>query len=187
MSLFQSITEFLELIFNKKSPEVQKKIQLKKLDKELSASEPVIFKSGKLLPNFAEAIRILYINTKPINDILYSTVGGPDIPRNRRFESQLVITGFSPENQKIVDSLSYEGRKHQLENTAMTTSQIFDHQHRSLEKIAHELGSDTFRKIDKELNNLHQLTDLTKFNFMTILQLFDSNFLSADLQFLSSF
>ena len=107
MSLFQTITEFLELLFNKKSPEVQKKIQLRKLDKELSSSEPVIFKNGKLLPNFAEAIRILYINTKPINDILYSTVGGPDIPRNRRFESQLVITGFSPENQKIVDSLSY--------------------------------------------------------------------------------
>lgn len=187
MSLFQTITEFLELLFNKKSPEVQKKIQLRKLDKELSSSEPVIFKNGKLLPNFAEAIRILYINTKPINDILYSTVGGPDIPRNRRFESQLVITGFSPENQKIVDSLSYEGRKQQLENTAMTTSQIFDHQHRSLEKIAHELGSDTFRKIDKELNNLHQLSDLTKFNFMTILQIFDSNFLSADLQYKPSF
>jgi len=187
MSFFQSIAEFLEFIFNKKSPEVQKKIQFKKLEKELSAAEPIIFKGGKLLPNFAEAIRILYMNSKPINDLLYSTISGPDVPRNRRFESQLVITGFSPDSQKLIDSLSYDGRKKQLENTAMTTSQIFDHQHKTLEKLIHELGTEPFRRIDKELNNLHQLNDFTKFNFMTILQLFDSNFISADLQYKPAF
>ena len=135
MSLLQTITFFFESLFNKNSPEVQKKIQMKKLDKEISAFQPLIFKNGRVLPNFAEACRLLYINTKPINELLYSTICGPDAARNRRFEAQLVVTGFSSEGQKIVDSLSYEERKKQLENTAMTTSQIFDHQHKALSLI----------------------------------------------------
>lgn len=187
MSFLQAITDFFELLFNKNSPEVQKKIQLKKCEKELSSIQPAIFKNGKLLPNFAEAIRILYINTKPINELMYSTIAGPDIPRNRRYEAQLVMTGFTIENQKAVENLSYEGRKAQLDNTAMTISQIFDHQHKTMEKILHELGSQTFAKIDKDLNTLRQLADLTKFNFITILQIFDSNFISADMQYKPSF
>lgn len=187
MSLLQAITDFLESIFNKNSPEVQKKLQMKKLDKEISAFQPLIFKNGRILPNFAEAIRLLYINTKPVNELLYSTICGPDAARNRRFEAQLVITGFSAESQKIVDSLSYEERKKQLENTAMTTSQIFDHQHKAFDKITHELGTPAFAQIDKDLNILKQLFDLSKFNFITILQIFDSNYISADLNYTPAF
>lgn len=187
MGFLQTITEFLELLFNKNSPEVQKKIQLKKHEKELMAIQPAIFKNGKLLPNFAEALRILYINSKPINDIMYLTIAGPDVPRNRRYEAQLVMTGFTIENQKAMETLSYEGRKAQLDNTAMTTSQIFDHQHRTMEKILKELGNQTFAKIDRDLNTMRQLADLTKFNFITVLQIFDSNFISADMQYKPSF
>ena len=187
MGLLQAIAEFFELLFNKNSPEIQKKIQLKKREKELSAIEPAIFKNGKLLPNFAEALRILYINTKPLNDLMLSTIAGPDVPRNRRYEAQLVMTGFTIENQRAVEGLSYEGRKAQLDNTAMTTSQIFDLQHRTMEKILHELGNQTFARIDRDLNTLRQLADLAKFNFITILQIFDSNFISADLNYKPSF
>lgn len=187
MGLLQAITFFFESLFNKNSPEVQKKIQMKKLDKEISAFQPLIFKNGRVLPNFAEACRLLYINTKPINELLYSTICGPDAARNRRFEAQLVVTGFSSEGQKIVESLSYEERKKQLENTAMTTSQIFDHQHKALEKITHELGTPAFAHIDKDLNLLNQLFDLSKFSFVTVLQVFDPNFISADLNYQPAF
>ncbi len=187
MSFLQAISDFFEVLFNKNSPEVQKKIQMRKLEKELSAFQPVIFKNGKLLPNFAEAVRILYINTKNLNDLLVNTIAGPDVPRNRRFEAQLIMTGFSPESQKVVEALSYEGRRAELENTAMTTSQIFDHQHRSLEKILRELETEPFRKIDKELNTLRQLADFSKFSFMTLLQVFDSNYISSDLNYQPTF
>ena len=93
---------------------MQRKIRLKKIETELRAYEPYIFKDGKLLPNFAESIRILYLNTKPINDLLSSTIASPDITKNRRFESQLVLTGYSLENQQLIESLSYQPRKQEL-------------------------------------------------------------------------
>ena len=188
MSLFQAISDFFESLFNKNSPEVQKKIQLRKLENELRASEPIIFKNGKLLPNFAETIRLLYINTKALNELLITTIYGPDVPRNLRFENQLVLTGFSDEMQSLVESLEYENRKNQLTSeSAMTTSQIFDRQHKNLEKILHELNTEPFKKIDKDLLTLRQLGDFCKFNFVTILQIFDPNFVSADPRYQPSY
>lgn len=181
MGLLQAISEFFESIFNKNSPEVQKRVQMRKLENELRSQEPVIFKNGKILPNFAEAIRILYTNTKPLNDLFSFTIFGSDVPRNLRFENQLVLTGFSTQTQKLVASLEYENRKAELESkSAMTTSQLFDRQHKNLEKILHELNSEPFKKIDHDLNILHQFGDFCRFNFVTILQIFDPNFISAD-------
>lgn len=187
MSLLQAISDFFESLFNKNSPEVQKKIQMRKLENELRSQEPIIFKNGKLLPNFAETIRLLYLNTKPLNDLMTDTIYGPDIQRNMRFENQLVLTGFSEQSQQIVESLEYENRKKQLVNTAMTTSQVFDKQHKAMEKIIHELGTEPFAKIDRDLNTLHQLGDFCRFNFVTILQIFDPNFVSADPRYQPSY
>ena len=170
MGFLQAISEFFESIFNKNSPEVQKRLQMRKLENELRSQEPVIFKNGKILPNFAEAIRILYINTKPLNDLLSSTIFSPDVPRNLRFENQLVLTGFSSQTQKLVASLEYANRKAELESkSAMTTSQLL------------------FKKIDYDLNILHQLGDFCRFNFVTILQIFDPNFISADSSYKPSY
>lgn len=183
MGIFQVITEFFESIFNRNSPEVQKKLLLKKIENEIKAYQPNIFKNGNLLPNFAEAIRILYINTKPLFEILSTTIGSADIQRSARFEAQLVLTGFSQEEQDIIESLSYESRKKELENTNMTTSQTFDRQHKKLERIISQLGNESFKKIDRTLIYLRQLSDLCKFNFVTILQVFDPNYISADLKY----
>ena len=60
MSIIQTISDFLESIFRHSSPEVQKKIQMKKLDAELKSYYPNIYKDGFLLPNFGEAIFSLY-------------------------------------------------------------------------------------------------------------------------------
>ena len=118
MSLLQIISNLLNAFFNRNSPEMQKKLQLKKLESELRAYEPYIFKNGNLLPNFAESIRILYLNTKPLDDLFSATIAGPDLTRNKRFESQLVLTGYSSEQQQIIESLSYEARKEELLESA---------------------------------------------------------------------
>lgn len=180
MSLLQAISDFFESIFNRNSPETQKKLQLRKLENEMKSYQPQIFQDGRLNANFAEAIRILYINTKPLNSLFVSTIASPDVQRNHRFEAQLVITGFRNDDQIAISKLSYEGRRRELEESSMTTSQIFDRQHRVFEKMIHALGGEEFRKIDKNLITLHQFSDLCKFNFVTILQLFDSTFVAAD-------
>ena len=114
MGFIQSITEMFESIFKRSSPEVQKKQQLKKLEAEIRTFEPVIFKNGNLQPNFAEAIYALYKNTKPLNDLFSVTVSSVDIPRQHRFEAQLIITGYSLEFQKIIEDLSFENRKEEV-------------------------------------------------------------------------
>ncbi|MBQ5470548.1 MAG: hypothetical protein IIT58_00835 [Treponema sp.] len=188
MSIIQAISDFFESIFKRNSPEVQKKLQMRKLESELRSYEPFIFKNGSLLPNFAEAIRLLYINTKTLNNLLESTIGGNDVPRSKRFEAQLVLTGFSPETQQIIDNLAYEERKKELySKTSMTTSQIYDMQHKNLDKVLKELNTQTFAQIDKTLITLHQLADLCRFNFVTALQVFDPNFISADLRYQPSY
>lgn len=179
MGLIQAITEFLESLFNRNSPEVQKRLKLKKIDAELRAYNPPIFKNGLVLPNFAEAVRILYDNTKPLGELLSCTLGSPDAQQAARFESQLVITGFPAPEQKMLSGLTYEGRMEEFDNTSLTTSQIFDGQQRRLDKIINELHADTFKTIDAQILTARQLADFCKFSFITILQIFDPNFVST--------
>ena len=108
MSFIQTISDFLESIFKRSSPEVQKKQQLKKLDAELREFQPVIYKNGNLQPNFAEAIYSLYKNTKVLDDLFSVTVSSADIPRQHRFEAQLILTGYSNEYRGIIESLSFD-------------------------------------------------------------------------------
>lgn len=187
MNLFQAISDFFELIFNRNSPEVQKKLQLKKLENEIKAFQPSIFANGDLTGNFAETIRLLYVNSKPLNNLFLSTIGSPDGQRAHRFEAQLVLTGYKNEEQLALQKLSYDGRIQELNESSMTTSQIFDRQQRTFNKIIQQLGNENFRKIDKNLNMLRQLSDLCKFNFVTILQAFDNNFIAANPSYIPNY
>ena len=111
MSIIQTISDFLESIFRHSSPEVQKKIQMKKLDAELKSYYPNIYKDGFLLPNFGEAIFSLYKYTHVLDELFLSTVSSLDVQRQHRFEAQLILTGYSVSEQEIIASLSYERRK----------------------------------------------------------------------------
>lgn len=187
MNLFQAVAAFFESLFNKNSPEIQKKQQLKKLEAEMKAYQPAIFKNGSLLPNFAEAMRIFYENIKPVDDVLATTIGGTNIQRTKRFEHQLVMTGYSDEGQRQLDAVSYEARKKEVAESSMTTSQVFEIQLRRLEKLISELNGESFRKIDKTLASVHQLADLCRFNFVTVLQIFDPSFVPLSRQYTPSY
>ena len=183
MGFIQAITDFFESIFNKSSPEVQKRLQLKKLDTDIRVFQPVLYKNGNLLPNFAEAIRILYVNTKPLDDLFTATIGGSDIPRHQRFESQLVLTGFTMEDQERVESLLYENRKKDVLESAQPVGHELEIQRRVLDKVIKSLNDDSFKKMDKDLIAVHQLSDLCRYSFVTILQIFDPSFSSLDITY----
>ena len=183
MSLFQSITDFFESIFKRSSPEVQKKQQLKKLEVELREFQPVIYKNGNLQPNFAEAIYNLYKNTKPLDDLFLNTVSSMDIPRQHRFEAQLILTGYTPEYQSIIESLSFEARKDAIMNEPQNSDRIYIHQRTQCEKVIKELNSDNFRRIDKDILSLRQLVDFCHIMFVPILQIFDLNFKAGDFSY----
>ena len=180
MSFIKTISDFLESIFKRSSPEVQKKQQLKKLDAELREFQPVIYKNGNLQPNFAEAIYSLYKNTKVRDDLFSVTVSSSDIPRQHRFEAQLILTGYSNEYRGIIESLSFDYRKEEVLNELQNQDRIFIHQRTQCEKVIKELNSENFRRVDKDILSLRQLVDFCHIMFVPILQIFDLNFKPAD-------
>lgn len=180
MGFLQAIADFFESIFNKSSPEVQKRLQLKKLETEIRTFQPPLYRNGNLLPNFGEAVKILYVNTKPLDDLFSATIGGSDIPRRMRFEAQLVLTGFSPEGQQDVESLLYENRKAEIQSSSQPVNHVFEMQHRVLDKVLKSLNEESFDLIDKDIMSVHRFADFCKFSFITILQIFDTNFSSVE-------
>ncbi len=177
MSFLQALTDFFDLLFRSNTPEVQKKIKLHKIESDLRVHPSGIFKNELVQPNFAEALRVLYENTKPIAKILDSTISSPDIKRNHRFEEELIVTGYSPDDKRILDSLSYEERKKQAVQAGETGQRdAFDEQKKNLEKIVTGLNGLQFTKMDEVLTSLRQLSDLCRFNFVAPLQLFDGDF-----------
>ncbi len=179
MSLLKIITDLFDSLFRSSSPEVQKKMRLKKIENELRNLPNGIYRNGLIQPNFAEILRILYINTRPIAKILEETIAGPDIKRNTRFEFQLIVSGYEPSNQDALKSLEYESRKHEVLKAAQDgtpVQRVFDNQRRRLEKLMHELNSKEFIKMDSIFLKLKQLTELCRFNFVTPLKAFDTKF-----------
>ena len=183
MSFINTISDFLESIFKRSSPEVQKKQQLKKLDAEMREVHPVIYKNGNLQPNFAEAIYSLYKNTKLLDDLFSLTVSSSDIPRQHRFEAQLILTGYSQEYQDIIQNLSFDARKEEIMNDPQNEDRIYIHQRTQCEKVIKELNSENFRRVDKDILSLRQLVDFCHIMFVPILQVFDLNFKAADFSY----
>lgn len=183
MGIIETIIDFFESIFKRSSPEVQKKILLKKMDTEIQGFVPLICKQGYLQPNFGEAIYALYKNSRPLDNLFALTVSPNDIPRQHRFEAQLIITGYSAKDQEIVSELQFQNRKDSVLSEYENADRIYLHQRHQLDKIVKELNGDSFKQIDKDLLMLRQLVELCRYNFVPFMQLFDTNFVSADLSY----
>lgn len=176
MSFVQTLSEIFESIFKAGSPEVKKRQELRRIENELKNRQPAIYKNELLLPNFAELFRLLYENTKPIEDILSATVCGDDLHRNGRFEYQLILTGFLDETQRKLEQLSYENRKKDIEEASVDIAVTFEKQRRAFETLLKQLHTIEFRKIDETMAKIQQFADICRFNYMNIIHIFDPNF-----------
>ena len=132
MGIFSFLTNIIESIFMGSSPEVKKKQALHKIENELRAVQPGIYKNGQLQPNFAELFRILYENTKPIDDLLSETISGDDIKKNGRYENQLLLTGFTGASQEKLEKLDVEKRKQEVIESDLPMNRVFENQKHTL-------------------------------------------------------
>lgn len=183
MSLLQTISELFESIFKRSSPEVQKKQLMKKLENEIREFQPLLCKNGMLLPNFGEAIFALYKNTRPLDKLFSVTLSPNDIHRQHRFEAQLIMTGYSAEDQAILEQLSYEKRKEKILSELQNSDRIYLHQKKLLENVLKQLNSDSFKKMDSDILTLRQFVEFCQYSFVPFLQAFDSNFIPADMAY----
>ena len=176
MGFLQAIIEFLESIFKSNSPEVRKRQEIRKIEAELKAYQPVIYKNNMLTANFGELFRVLYENTKPIEEILSETINSDDLQRNMRFEQQLLLTGFSGASQEKLEELSYENRKKEVLESNLPMERVLEKHHRILEDLGKELSTPDFMKIDEVIAGLQQLMDVCRFNYMNVIHTFDPDY-----------
>ena len=187
MGFIKTISDLFESIFKRSSPEVQKKQQMKKLEQEIREFQPAICRNGMLLPNFGEAIYALYRNTRPLDNLFSVTVSPNNIQRQHRFEAQLIVTGYSMQDQEALDALSFENRKADVLAEPQNPDRIYIHQRKELERLIKALNTDGFKKMDQDLLGLRQLVEFCRYNYTPFLQAFDSNFIPADLNYKPSY
>lgn len=190
MSFLQTLQDFFDSLFKRSSPEVQKRQQLRKIENEIKLFTPVLFKNGMLLPNFGEAMYSLYKNARILDDLFSVTLAPNDIHRQHRFESQLIMTGYSPSDQEIIESLTYEARKAaviEAGGDSREENRIYDTQRKNHERLIRNLNEENFRNMDREILQLRQLVDFCRINFLPVLQLFDSNFIPGDMTYVPSY
>lgn len=179
MSFFQDIADFFMMIFNSSSPEVKKNQALKKIESELKEIRPVIYKNDFIQPNFAEALRVMYVNCKTIDQVLSNTLCSDDVHRNSRFSEQLILTGFSSTSQDLIESLEYENLKEEGLK-ANRIEHFIEIKRHDVEKLIKEMNTPVFAKIDFTIDKIKQLSDLCHYNFITVIRLFDNNFNGLD-------
>lgn len=179
MSFLQSLTEFFQNIFMSSSPEVQKRQKLRKIESEIKEVRPVIYKNDLVQPNFAEALRIMYKNTKSIDDLLSNTICSNDIQRNNRYTEQLLLTGYTAESQEVLESLNYDNEKQEAMNFD-NLNHFFEKKHRELEEVVKQLNTADFVKIDSIIDKIKQLADICRYSYISAIKLFDMNFKALD-------
>lgn len=176
MGILTFLTDIFESIFMASSPEVKKKQALHKIDQEVRLIQPAIYKNGFLQPNFAELFRILYENSKILDDLLSQTISSTDVKRKIFFESQLLLTGFSGSSQEKLESLNITNRKKEVKDSNLPMSRVFENQKHTLEFLLKELNTPEFLKIDQIIASLQQLADICRFNYLNVIHNFDPNY-----------
>ena len=187
MGFIKTLSDLFDSIFKRSSPEVQKKQLLKKLDQEIREYQPLICRNGMLQPNFGEAIFQLYKNTRPLDNLFQLTVSPDNIQRQHRFEAQLIVTGYTMQDQEALENLSFENRKADVLVETQNPDRVYLHQRKELERLIKALNSEGFKKMDADILSLRQLVEFCHYNFTPFLQAFDSGFIPADLGYQPSY
>lgn len=175
MAFFQSLVEFIETVFLSSNPDVKIKLDIKKIENELKMIKPEIYKDGKVTANIGNAFFVLYKETAFIQEILQETINSDTVHVANHYMDLLISTGFTGEYKKKLESLSYEN----LQNTVLNATnqhKAFEEQSKNLESIIKFLHTPEFRKIETVLCQIDRLYDICRFNYMSVIRLFDRNF-----------
>lgn len=180
MNLLASITSFFQSLFNKSAPDAQKKFHLRKLEAEIKDFSPCICKNGMLQGNFGEAIFTLYKTTRSLDNLFAATISPLDIPRQHRFEAQLIMTAYNSECQDIINHLNFDVRKAEILGEYKNADRIYLRQRKNLEHLIKELNTESFKDMDRDILELRKFVEFCHYNFVPFLQLFDYNFEPAN-------
>ena len=175
MTFFNKFTHFFHSLFSGDAGNVKKRSELKKIESDLRFSTPAVYKNGIVLPSVAEAFYMLYMHTKPIDDILSVTIASEDPQCSLAFAFKLLKTGFTNDQQELLNQLNYEIKKEAVLQ-ADDAKEAYANQKKNLEKVLTVLDSSVFSQINTVIARLHQLADICRFNYVSAIRLFEPDF-----------
>lgn len=176
MGFLKIFSDFFESLFSHSSSGDSKiKSELKKIENDLKNLQMPIYKNGLLLDGIAEGFYLLYKNTTPIEEILASTICQEDSHRATSFCNRLIMTGFAADSRKILEELTYENRKIEIQN-AKDGAHIYEEQEKKLEQIIKIVRQPEFTQINVVIAKLNQLFDICRFNYFSALKMFVPDF-----------
>lgn len=175
MNFLKFFTSIFGSLFKTSSVDGKKKGELKQIENELKLHSPAIYKNGSLLANVAEALVLLYVNTKYIEEILSSTIKSTDNHRSTNFTNRLIMTGFTSENFELQERLSFDSRKAAV-LAATNEVKVFDDQAKDLEQFLKIFDQDEFNQINQIIAKLYQLCDICRFNYISLIRIFVPTF-----------
>ncbi|MCR4938666.1 MAG: DUF5312 family protein [Treponemataceae bacterium] len=176
MGFFSSLFNFFSSLFSGLSPEVKLKQDMRKIEAELKNMQPLLYKNGAAQPAFAEAFRLLQLNTKPIEAVLAATFKNQDLNIRNFYTGVLIETGFSDRAKSFREKLQYETRKADFFES-INEQRIIDSQRHDLEAILREIMAPNFSQIERILQSLDLLYDLCAFPYTPLIRQFDPEFL----------
>ncbi len=179
MGFFNQILDMISSLFGGNSPEAQQKADLRHLEASLKQYQPSIYRNRMLLPNFAEAFRILDLHTVPIGELLADTICSPDTKRSQHFIDILIETGFSAKAAECRQHLQYNVRKEVFleQSNAQRTLEL---QRQEMNQILRELNTPSFHAIERSLQTLDQLNELCRFQYPLLLKQFNPDYTDAE-------
>ncbi len=177
MAFLNAIINILKNLFSVKNSDTGYMGTLKNIENELKSLQPQLYKNGFLTPNLAELLHILYVESKELFNLFSETIASDDSQKITKYTDMLISTGFYAESRDLWNSISYDERKKELEESG-ENHKLYEEQHRRLEKILHQLDSDEFVRIEKVIREIDRLVDICRFNYISVLHQFDPSFSS---------
>ncbi len=179
MALLTQLIDFLKILFVPGNPDIQKNQLLKAIEIRLSKSETGIYKNGVVQISFANALYTIYSNIGVFNTLL-DFIHSPEqkLVKNRVYDI-LIKTGYNESTRKKVDMLTYEMRRLALDSSVDRNAEI-NSQMQIFTTVQKDLNTTGFAQIEKTIQDLELFYDLSSYNFINILKLFDPAFSPLD-------
>ena len=179
MSLLSVIKNFFESIFGGSSQDAKTRHGLRQIESVLKTQQPVLYRSGMMQPNFAEALHVLFEHTRFFQSLLADTLLNSDVRISGRYAELLFFTNLSDEDRRLYESLSYENRvKDALESK--NAARTYEEQRRKMDKFLNSFSGQEFAKIDIVIQHLEQFYDVCSFDYVSVLRRFDAHFDGRD-------
>lgn len=175
--LFRIVQDFFESVFASSSPEYRKKAELRRLQNELKAIVPPVWKGeGILLPAFPAALHQLNAFLAYAREIIDVTVSSSDKRVADHFRELLFEAELPPDTGVMRDHLTYAARSQELAEARESPTRVIEEQGKRLAQYLRQLDGQAGKQAEAKVADTLAFADLCAFNFNEFFAFFDPAF-----------